>query len=167
MQKRIFHWITMACVLIAGGALLGSDTAIAKTEFSGHTITLQAAERVIDAALQKSDELSVAMNITVLDAGGNLKAFVRMDGAFLGSADISQRKAKTSVLFNAPSGALGGLSQPGGDLYGIERSNGGLITFGGGYPLHNAEGELVGSIGVSGSSVANDEAVAQAGVDAL
>ena len=107
------------------------------------------------------------MNIAVLDAGGHLKAFARMDGALLGSIDIAERKAKTSVLFRAPSGIIGTLSQPGGELYGIERSNDGLITFGGGFPLTNAGGEVIGAIGVSGSSVANDEAVAQAGVAAL
>jgi uncharacterized protein GlcG (DUF336 family) len=153
--------------MIAFGLAFSSDMAVAKTEFSGSTISLEAANRVIDAAIKKSDDLNVLMNITVLDAGGNLKAFARMDGALLGSIDISARKAKTSVLFNAPSGVIGTLAQPGGDLYGIERSNGGLITFGGGFPLHNAKGELIGSIGVSGSSVANDELVSQAGVDAL
>ena len=77
------------------------------------------------------------------------------------------KKAKTSVMFNAPSGALGTMTQPGGSLYGLERSNGGLITFAGGLPLHNASGRLIGSIGVSGSSVENDEIVAKAGADGL
>lgn len=166
---RIKYTLKTLTVLAVLGCcvLISSDRVIAKTKFEGQVITLDAAERVIAAAVKKSTEMGLAMNVSVLDTGGNLKAFVRMDGALLGSADISQRKAKTSVLFNAPSGVIGTLSQPGGDLYGIERSNGGLITFGGGFPLHNAAGDLVGAIGVSGSSVANDEAVAQAGVAGL
>ncbi|MFP6583106.1 MAG: heme-binding protein [Candidatus Hydrogenedentota bacterium] len=167
MQSTYRVFVGALCLLVAFGLTLSSDTVVAKTKFEGNTVTLEAADRVIDAAIKKSGELGVLMNITVLDAGGNLKAFARMDGAFLGSIDVSAGKAKTSVLFNAPSGVIGSMAQPGGDLYGIERSNGGLITFGGGFPLHNAKGELIGSIGVSGSSVANDELVSQAGVDAL
>ncbi|MFP6616261.1 MAG: heme-binding protein [Candidatus Hydrogenedentota bacterium] len=130
-------------------------------------MTLDAAQRIIAAALKKSAEMDVKMNVTVVDVGGNLKAFVRMDDAYLGSADISMKKAKTAVMFGFPSGVLGTMSQPGGELYGVERSNGGLITFAGGLPLHNASGKLIGAIGVSGSSVANDEAVAEAGAAAL
>ena len=107
------------------------------------------------------------MNIAVVDAGANLTAFVRMDGAWLGSADISQKKARTARYFDMPTGEIGKLSQPGGSLYNIEHSNGGLITFPGGIPIKNASGEVIGAIGVSGSSVENDHTVAQAGVDAL
>ncbi|MEO6638121.1 MAG: heme-binding protein, partial [Ginsengibacter sp.] len=104
---------------------------------------------------------------SVVDAGANLVAFVRMDGAWLGSADISLKKAKTARFFDMDSGEIGKLSQPGGPLYNIEVSNGGLISFPGGIPLKNSEGEIVGAIGVSGSTVDNDHAVAEAGVAAL
>ena len=107
------------------------------------------------------------MDIAVVDAGGNLKAFVRMDGAWLGSIDIAQRKARTARWFDMDTGVIGTLSQPGGPLYGIEHSNGGLITFPGGVPLKNAQGEVVGAIGVSGSTVENDHTVAAAGAAAL
>jgi uncharacterized protein GlcG (DUF336 family) len=107
------------------------------------------------------------MDIAVVDAGGNLKAFVRMDGAWLGSIDIAQRKARTARWFDMDTGVIGTLSQPGGPLYGIEHSNGGLITFPGGVPLKNAQGEVVGAIGVSGSTVQNDHTVAAAGAAAL
>jgi uncharacterized protein GlcG (DUF336 family) len=107
------------------------------------------------------------MNISVVDAGGTLKAFARMDGAWLGSADISQRKARTARLFDMNTGEIGKLSQPGGPLFGIEHSNSGLITFPGGVPLRNKKGEVVGAIGVSGSAVENDHAVASAGAAAL
>lgn len=130
-------------------------------------LTLAQAEKIIDAAKKKSVELDTKMNISVVDAGANILAFVRMDGAWLGSADISLKKAKTARFFDMNSGDIGGLSQPGGSLFNIEHSNGGLISFPGGVPIKNAQGEIIGAIGVSGSSVENDHAVAQAGADAL
>ena len=87
-----------------------------------------------------------------------------MDAAWVGSIDIAIKKAKTAVFFGMPTGLIGKLSQPGGSLYGIEHSNEGLITFPGGLPIVDKEGVLIGAIGVSGSSVENDHAVAQAGV---
>ncbi|GAB2586895.1 GlcG/HbpS family heme-binding protein [Spirosoma areae] len=130
-------------------------------------ITLEQAETAVQAAKAKAKEIGTLMNIAVVDAGANLTAFVRMDGAWLGSLDISQKKARTARYFDMPTGEIGKLSQPGGPLYNIEHSNGGLITFPGGIPIKNREGEIIGAIGVSGSSVDNDHTVAQAGVDAL
>lgn len=130
-------------------------------------ITLQQAKTVMSAALEKSMEIGVKMDIAVVDAGVNLKAFARMDGAWLGSIDIAQKKAATARFFDMNTGEIGKLSQPGGALYNIEHSNGGLITFPGGIPLKNASGEIIGAIGVSGSTVENDHTVAQAGADAL
>lgn len=129
-------------------------------------ITLEQAEAAVKAAKQKSQEMGLKMNISVVDAGANLVAFARMDGAWLGSADISMRKAKTARYFDMPTGELGKLSQPGGPLFNIEHSNSGLITFPGGLPIMNGS-EVIGGIGVSGSSVENDHTVAQAGVDAV
>ena len=130
-------------------------------------ITLEAAENIVAAAKKKAAEISTLMDIAVVDAGGNLKAFARMDGAWLGSIDISIRKARTARWFDMNTGDIGKLSQPGGPLFGIEHSNGGLITFPGGVPLKDAKGEVVGAIGVSGSTVENDHAVAAAGAQAL
>ncbi len=130
-------------------------------------ITLQQAKTVMSAALEKSMEIGVKMDIAVVDAGVNLKAFARMDGAWLGSIDIAQKKAATARYFDMNTGEIGKLSQPGGALYNIEHSNGGLISFPGGIPLKNASGEIIGAIGVSGSTVENDHTVAQAGADAL
>ena len=113
-------------------------------------ITLSQAQALVDAAQQKAAEIDTLMNIAVVDAGGNLKAFGRMDGAWLGSIDISIRKARTARFFDMNTGDLGAASQPGGSLYNIEVSNGGLITFPGGIPL-KLNGEVVGAIGVSGS----------------
>ncbi len=130
-------------------------------------LTLEAAERIVAAAKQKAAEINTKMDIAVVDAGGNLKAFARMDGAWLGSIDIAQRKARTARWFDMNTGEIGKLSQPGGPLYAIEHSNGGLITFPGGVPLKNSKGEIVGAIGVSGSTVENDHTVAVAGAAAL
>jgi len=129
-------------------------------------ITLDQAWQVVDAANEAAVAQGTAMNIAVVDAGANLKAFLRMDGAWLGSIDIAITKARTARLFDMESGAIGELSQPGGPLYNIEHSNGGLITFPGGIPLI-VDGVVVGAIGVSGSTVDNDHAVASAGAATL
>jgi uncharacterized protein GlcG (DUF336 family) len=129
-------------------------------------LTLEHAEKIVAAAKAKAKAINTLMDIAVVDEGGNLKAFVRMDGAWLGSIDIAQKKARTARFFDMPTGALGKLSQPGGPLFGIEHSNRGLITFPGGLPLKDASGAVIGAIGVSGSSVENDHAVAEAGAKA-
>lgn len=130
-------------------------------------LTLQQAGAGLAAALKKAAELNAKMNIAVVDAGANLKAFARMDEAWLGSIDIAIRKARTARLFDMHTGQIGQLSQPGGPLYGIEHSNGGLISFPGGVPLRNADGKIIGAIGVSGSTVENDHLVALAGAEAM
>lgn len=130
-------------------------------------ITLQQAQTALRAAHEKAVALNVKMNIAVVDAGANLVAFIRMDDAWLGSLDISIKKAKTARFFDMPTGAIGELSQPGGPLFNIEHSNGGLITFPGGLPIPGESGGNMGAIGVSGDSVENDHAVAEAGVQAL
>lgn len=130
-------------------------------------ITLAQAEKVIAAAKQKSQEIGTKMDIAVIDSGINLTAFAREDGAWLGSIDIAIKKAKTARFFNMDTGTIGSLSQPGGALYNIEHSNGGLISFPGGVCIKNAEGDIIGAIGVSGSSVEDDHAVASAGAAAL
>lgn len=130
-------------------------------------ITLEQAEKMIAVAKNKSTELDTKMNIAVVDSGANLVAFARMDGAWLGSLDISIKKAKTARFFDMNTGIIGELSQPGGSLYNIEHSNGGLITFPGGVPVKDGNGNVIGAIGVSGSTVENDHAVAEAGATAL
>ncbi len=129
-------------------------------------ITLEQAEKVLNAAKAKATEIGVPMNITIVDEGANIKAFVRMDNAWLGSADISLKKAKTARFFDMNTGIIGTLSQPGGSLYQIEHSNGGLITFPGGCLLKDNAGNTIGAIGVSGGPVEQDHEVATAGVAA-
>ena len=130
-------------------------------------ITLLQAQKAITEAEKKSKEIDTKMNIAIVDAGANLVAFGRMDGAWLGSLDISIKKAKTARYFDMNTGIIGELSQPGGPLFNIEHSNNGLITFPGGIPIKNAAGEIIGAIGVSGSSVENDHSVAEAGASAV
>lgn len=137
------------------------------TPQSSLDLTLDQALAVIAAARRKAEQQGTLMDIAVVDAGANLKAFVRMDEAFLGSIDISIKKAKTARFFNMPTGDLGKLAQPGAPLFNIEFSNGGLITFPGGVLLKNKAGAIVGAIGVSGSSVEDDHEVASAGAAAL
>lgn len=130
-------------------------------------ISLKQAQAAVDAAVAKAAEIDTLMDIAVVDAGANLKAFARMDGAWLGSIDIAIKKAKTSRFFDLPTGSIGELSQPGGPLYNIEVSNGGLITFPGGLPIKDRDGNVIGAIGVSGSTVENDHIVAEAGAAAV
>ncbi|MGJ0383853.1 GlcG/HbpS family heme-binding protein [Paenarthrobacter nicotinovorans] len=129
-------------------------------------ITEQQAQQVLETAREAARSSDTLMNIAVVDAGGNLKAFARMDGAWLGSIDIAIKKARTARYFDMPTGDIGAISQPGGSLFNIEVSNGGLITFPGGIPLTKG-GVIIGAIGVSGSTVENDHLVATAGVNAL
>jgi uncharacterized protein GlcG (DUF336 family) len=129
-------------------------------------ISLTRATKVVDAAVEKAGEIGQPMNIAVVDDGGHLVAFARMDGAIKASIDISINKARTSILMNAPTGALMPLVQPGAELYGLEQTNGGLVIFGGGIPLTDGD-VVIGAIGVSAGSVDQDVSVAEAGVAAL
>lgn len=128
-------------------------------------VSFEVAQEIIEKAVEKSREIGVKMCIAVLDSGGNLKSFTRMDDAWVGSIDIAIKKAKTACYFAMPSGEIGKLSVPGSPLYAIEHSNDGLITFPGGLPIVDEDGMLIGAIGVSGDTVENDHLVAQAGVN--
>ena len=130
-------------------------------------ISLEQALLIVGKAIEKAKAIKTKMDIAVVDAGCNLKAFARMDGAWQGSIDIAIRKARTARFFDMPTGEIGKLSQPEGPLYNIEHSNGGLITFPGGVPIKTADGTIIGAVGVSGSTVENDHEVAQAGADAV
>ncbi len=130
-------------------------------------VTFEEAQAAVAAAIARAEELDTRMCIAVVDSGASLKAFARMNDAWVGSIDIAIKKAKTACFFGMPTGQIGSLSQPGGPLFGIEHSNEGLITFPGGLPIVNREGILIGAIGVSGSSVENDHAVAEAGVGVI
>ena len=130
-------------------------------------VTLKEARTVIAAAEKKAAKIGQPMNIAVADAGGNLVAHVRMDGAWLGSVDISIKKAWTSRAFDISTKDLAPHSQSGSQFFGIHASNGGrVMIFAGGIPLKRG-GKVVGAIGVSGGSGDQDHAVAEAGAAAF
>ncbi|HYG98058.1 MAG TPA: heme-binding protein [Terriglobales bacterium] len=130
-------------------------------------VRLEDARRVIAAAEKKAQQIGQPMNIAVADEGGNLVAHVRMDGAWLGSIDISINKAYTSRAFDISTNDLAAHSQSGGQFFGIHASNRGrVMIFAGGVPLKR-DGKVVGAIGVSGGTGEQDQAVAEAGAAAF
>jgi uncharacterized protein GlcG (DUF336 family) len=127
-------------------------------------ITLEQAQQIVEAGKAQAEEIGVPMNIAVVDAGNNLTAFVRQDGAWLGSIDIAQNKAFTARAFDSATADLYPETQPGGSLYGIAASNDGqIITFPGGIPIQSGD-EIVGAVGVSGGTVEQDQQVAEAAI---
>ena len=130
-------------------------------------ITIDDAVKAVEAARKTAQKAGLKMCIAIVDSGANLKAFHRMDDAWVGSIDVAIKKARTAVFFMMPTGELGKLSQPGKPLYAIEGSNDGLITFPGGVPIVDEEGVLIGAIGVSGAAVEDDDKVARAGAKIL
>ncbi|GAA1213496.1 GlcG/HbpS family heme-binding protein [Pseudonocardia alaniniphila] len=129
-------------------------------------LTFAEAQKVLEAGLKKADEIGQPMNVAVVDGGGHLLAFGRQDGAIRASIDISQRKAVTAILMNRPTDELTPLVQPGAELYGLEQTAGGMVTFGGGIPLYR-NGDLVGAVGVSAGTVDEDVTVASAAAKAV
>jgi len=150
--------------MIAGGE---EPMSAGASEGALATVTLQDAQRIISAAQRKAEDIGQPMNIAVVDVGGNLVAHVRMDGAWIGSIDISINKAYTSRAFDITTKDLAQEAQPGRQFYGIHVSNEGRIRiFAGGIPL-TRNGTVVGAIGVSGGSGEQDHTVAEAGVAAF
>jgi len=130
-------------------------------------INLKTARQVIAAAEAKAHEIGQPMNIAVVDSGGNLVSHVRMDGAWIGSIDVSINKAFTARAFDISTAQLSENSQPGQQFYGIQNSNHGrIMIFAGGVPLRR-NGQVVGAIGVSGGSGSQDQAVATSGASAI
>lgn len=130
-------------------------------------ITAAQSRAVLEAAESRASSLGVNVNVALVDAGVHLKAFTRMDGAVLGSIDIAIKKARTAALFAVPSEAVWQYCKPGAPAHFLELTNGGLAPFAGGLPLHDAHGELLGAVGVSGGTVAQDAEIAEAAAGAL
>ncbi len=131
------------------------------------SLTLEDARKIIAAATKKAEEIKQPMNIAVADAGGNLLAFERMANAWLGSIDISMKKAWTSRAFDIATGDLAKHSQSGNQFFGIHASNNGkVMIFAGGVPIKHGN-TVIGAIGVSGGSGEQDQAVAEAGAKAI
>jgi uncharacterized protein GlcG (DUF336 family) len=129
-------------------------------------LTLALARRVLENAEAEAVKLGARVNIAVLDSGGHAKAFVRMDGAILASIDVATGKARTAVLLETTSEAAWDFCKPGGPAPGLERSNGGLVTFAGGIPIRDSHDQVIGAVGVSGGTVAQDLSIAEAGIAA-
>jgi len=125
------------------------------------------AQHMLAVAADHAATIGVSVNIAILDAGAQLKAFLRMDGAVAGSIDLALRKARTAVLFETTSEAVWDYCKPGAPAHALELSNGGLAPFAGGIPLKGPMGETLGAVGVSGGAVPQDLEIAQAAVAAF
>ena len=134
---------------------------------SYETLTLDDAKRMLSAAEAKATSLGLPYNIAVVDAGSHLLAFVRQDGALIGSIDLAIDKAVTARIFDKSTAELAHLAGPGGPLFGIDQSNAGkVVIFGGGIPV-TLNGSIVGAVGASAGTVEQDIAVAEAAIAAL
>lgn len=158
LLKQLKFYIIALILLVVSNSVQAQNT---------YNISHDEAIKVLLAAKKSAEDSNVLVNIAVVDAGANLKAFIRMDESFLGSIDVAIKKAKTARFFNIDTGKLGELTQPGGIIYNIEHSNGGLITFPGGIPIKNNEGKIIGAIGVSGGTIEQDRAIAIAGAKSI
>ena len=131
------------------------------------TVTLGDAKRMLSAAEAKATSLGVAYNVAVVDAGGHLVAFLRQDGALIGSIDLAINKAVTARIFNKTTADLATLAQSGKPLFGIQESNQGkVVIFGGGIPIVTG-GNIIGAVGASAGTVEQDIAVSEAAIAAL
>jgi uncharacterized protein GlcG (DUF336 family) len=132
------------------------------------SITLAAAQQAVAAAIAEAERIGVAVSVAVVDAGGALRAFARMDGAEIAGEVLAVDKAYTAVAHRSPTEELGALAQPGGELFGLQANGRGrYVMFGGGLPVTDGEGEVVGAVGVSGAAVAEDIACADVARSAL
>lgn len=134
---------------------------------STSTISLADAQRLLAAGQARAQQIGVPVSIAVLDAAAHLKAFIRMDEAVLGASDIAIGKARTAALFATTSDAVWDYCKPGAPAHNLAASNGGLYPFAGGLPLTDAQGRLIGAVGVSGGAVPQDLDIATAAAAAL
>ncbi|TDG10244.1 heme-binding protein [Paraburkholderia guartelaensis] len=131
------------------------------------SLTLEDAKKMVCAAEARATSLGIAYNIAVVDAGGHLIAFLRQDGALIGSIDLAIDKAATARIFDTATSRLATLAQSGKPLYGIQESNAGkVVIFGGGIPIV-FKGNVIGAVGTSAGTVEQDIEVAEAALAAL
>ena len=132
------------------------------------SITLAAAQQAVSAGIAEAERIGVAVSVAVVDAGGVLRAFARMDGAEIAGEVLAVDKAYTAVAHRTPTAELGALAQPGGELFGLQANGRGrYVMFGGGLPVSDGDGNVAGAVGVSGAAVADDVACAEAARAAL
>ncbi len=151
------NWIIAFTILLFWSS--ATSEAFGQLQLPGD-LTAEQATVILKAAEEKASSENILINIAIVDAGANLKSFLRMDGAYLGSIDVAIKKAKTARFFNGSTGELGKITQPGGAIYNIEHSNGGLITFPGGIPIKDQDGTIIGAIGISGGTIEQDHDIA-------
>jgi uncharacterized protein GlcG (DUF336 family) len=131
------------------------------------TVTLEDAKRMLAAGEAKAVELGIAYNIAVVDAGGHLVAFLRQDGALIGSINLAIDKAVTARIFDKSTAFLATLAQSGKPLFGIQESNAGkVVIFGGGIPIM-IDGKIIGAVGASAGTVEQDIEVAETVISAF
>ena len=130
----------------------------------GSTMTLAKAEKLCDAVLEEASRMGVRAVVCVSDGAGNPKIVKVADDAYIASYDVAMGKAFTVVALKMSTSKLSTLAQPGGELYGIQFTNGGrIVIFGGGDPLTDRGGRVIGGLGVSGGSEAQDAALSDFG----
>ncbi|KPH01591.1 hypothetical protein AEQ67_04850 [Pseudomonas sp. RIT-PI-q] len=120
----------------------------------------QQSQDIVNRAISVATEQGFAVCISVVDDAGLLRAFLRMDDAVPGAIEVAIKKARTAALFRTDSAEIGARAQPGGDIYSLEGTNGGLISFGGGIVLHDPQGKVIGGLGISGATVEADQDIA-------
>jgi uncharacterized protein GlcG (DUF336 family) len=131
------------------------------------TLSISHAREMIETSISKANAMNVPCSIAVIGPDGHLLSFERQDGAISGSVELAINKAFTAQIFNNRTDRLSALAQPGGELFGIQHShNGRVVVFGGGIPIQ-FQGQAIGAIGVSGGTVAEDVAIAEAGAEIL
>jgi len=167
MKKFALLPLFVLSLVLSSPVIAAQQADPAKGLFLPGDVTADLAKIALEAAVKKAREQGTLMNVAIVDAGGNLKAFCRMDGAFLASIDISIKKAQTARSLNMPTTQLHDAAVPGAELYGIEVTNGGMVIFGGGELLKDQHGTIIGAIGASGGTVANDVEVAKADAAAV
>lgn len=128
---------------------------------------LSSATLILDTALAEAQKRGVSVCISIVDAAAWPVAFVRMDGAPLGVIDVSNKKARTAVLFQMDSADFAKVAHPDAGAYTLENTNGGLTSFGGGVVLKAADGTVLGGIGVSGAATQDDIDIARTAADTL
>ncbi len=176
MRRSYVYGVAVLAIAFAALILFGGSRQVASAQqpqqnpgsgpLAIQTVSLNEATAALQAAEKKAHDLGINEDIAVVDAGGNLKAFSRMDQAWLGSIEISIRKAKTSRYLDMPTAELAKKAQPGQPLFGIQSIEP-TVIFAGGVPIKLANGQVIGAIGASGSTPENDNAVAQAGAQAV
>jgi len=115
------------------------------------------AAKALDAAIEKAKALNIPVSIAIVDVGGHLVAFARLDSVY-GVLEFAIKKARTAVMFGADSDIIGSIIADG-----MLNSNDGLLTIAGGVVIKNKDGNIIGAIGSSGGTTEQDKEIASAG----